>query len=104
MVGKAPRVRVIDLDFTNVEITFYAMRQSETEEVPFQGFVVEARSNHYTNDECYANTYYGSTRMMGEFHLKKSSFMAMAIMDIILLRKNLNPCGQRGYQGINGLD
>ena len=31
--------------------------------------------------------------MMGELHLKRSSFMATTIMHIILLRKNLNPCG-----------
>jgi hypothetical protein len=32
-------MKVIDIDFENVEITFYAKRISENKEVPYQGFV-----------------------------------------------------------------
>ncbi len=74
IVGKAPRVRVVDLDFKNVEITFYGMRQSETDDVSFQGFVVGARSKHYTDQECYANTYYGRFTYDGRVSFEKELF------------------------------
>jgi hypothetical protein len=51
-------MRVIDIDFENVEITFYAKRISENKEVSYQGFVAGARSKHYTDQECFADTYY----------------------------------------------
>ena len=37
--GSAPRIRVVDLDFNNTEITFYGKRVSESEEISYQGFV-----------------------------------------------------------------
>jgi hypothetical protein len=38
-------MRVIDIDFENVEITFYAKRISENKEVSYQGFVAGAEAN-----------------------------------------------------------
>jgi hypothetical protein len=54
ITGGAPRMRVPDIDFENVEITFYANRISEEEEISYQGFVAGARSKHYTNELCGA--------------------------------------------------
>ena len=48
--GSAPRIRVVDLDFNNTEITFYGKRVSESEEISYQGFVAGGRSKHYTDD------------------------------------------------------
>lgn len=40
-------MRVIDIDFENVEITFYAKRISENKEVSYQGFVAGANWTRY---------------------------------------------------------
>jgi hypothetical protein len=72
--GKAPRIRVVDFDFENVEITLYGKRISENEEISYQGFVVGARSKHYTDQECYANTYYGRFTYDGRVSFEKELF------------------------------
>jgi hypothetical protein len=74
ITGGAPRMRVPDLDFGNVEITFYAKRISEEEEISYQGFVAGARSKHYTNDLCGANTYYGRFTYDGRVSFEKELF------------------------------
>ena len=72
--GKAPRIRVVDFDFDNVEVTLYGKRISEDEEISYQGFVVGARSKHYTDQECYANTYYGRFTYDGRVSFEKELF------------------------------
>jgi hypothetical protein len=72
--GKAPRIRVVDFDFDNVEVTVYGKRISENEEISYQGFVVGARSKHYTDQECYANTYYGRFTYDGRVSFEKELF------------------------------
>jgi hypothetical protein len=74
ITGGAPRMRVPDLDFENVEITFYAKRISEEEEISYQGFVAGARSQHYTNALCGANTYYGRFTYDGRVSFEKELF------------------------------
>src|SRR5919106_2554172 len=74
ITGGAPRMRVPDIDFENVEITFYAKRISEEEEISYQGFVAGARSKHYTNDLCGANTYYGRFTYDGRVSFEKELF------------------------------
>ena len=74
--GNAPRMRVIDIDFENVEITFYAKRISENKEVSYQGFVAGARSKHYTDQECFADTYYGRMTYDGRISFEKELFHA----------------------------
>ena len=72
--GNAPRMRVINVDFENVEITFYAKRISEDQEISYQGFVAGARSKHYTNALCGANTYYGRFTYDGRVSFEKELF------------------------------
>ncbi|MGH9977399.1 MAG: hypothetical protein ACRD8Z_16445 [Nitrososphaeraceae archaeon] len=72
--GNAPRIRVVDFDSDNVEITLHGKRISENEEVSYQGFVVGARSKHYTDEECYANTYYGRFTYDGRISFEKELF------------------------------
>lgn len=72
--GDAPRFRIVDHDFENVNITFYAKRISEDRELSYQGFVVAARSKHYTNDECFANTYYARLTYDGRVSFEKELF------------------------------
>lgn len=74
ITGGDPRMRVPDIDFENVEITFYAKRISEEEEMSYQGFVDGARSKHYTNDLCGANTYYGRFTYDGRVSFEKELF------------------------------
>jgi hypothetical protein len=74
ITGGAPRMRVPDIDFENVEITFYAKRISEEEEISYQGFVAGARSKHYTNALCGANTYYGRFTYDGRVSFEKELF------------------------------
>jgi hypothetical protein len=74
ITGGAPRMRVPDINFENVEITFYAKRISEEEEISYQGFVAGARSKHYTNDLCGANTYYGRFTYDGRVSFEKELF------------------------------
>jgi hypothetical protein len=72
--GNAPRMRVINVDFENVEITFYAKRISEDQVISYQGFVAGARSKHYTNALCGANTYYGRFTYDGRVSFEKELF------------------------------
>ncbi|MGH9983978.1 MAG: hypothetical protein ACRD8W_08480 [Nitrososphaeraceae archaeon] len=72
--GSAPRIRVVDLDFNNTEITFYGKRVSESEEVSYQGFVAGGRSKHYTDDTCYANTLYSRFTYDGRVSFEKELF------------------------------
>jgi hypothetical protein len=73
ITGSAPRMRVSS-DFENVEITFYAKRISEDDEISYQGFVAGARSKHYTDALCGANTYYGRFTYDGRVSFEKELF------------------------------
>lgn len=59
MTGKTPRYYCY-LDHTNVEVTAYAKRGSETGYKSYQGMVIVARSRHrdYKDDYCQARGYY----------------------------------------------
>lgn len=72
--GDAPRFRIMMEDFKNVQISVYAKRISEDKEVSFQGFVIGARSKHYTDDLCGANTYYGRLTYDGRVSFQKELF------------------------------
>lgn len=74
LTGDAPRFRVVDRDFENVNATLYAMRINEDREISYQGFVIGARSKHYTDDECYANTYYARLTYDGRLSFEKELF------------------------------
>lgn len=58
--GDAPRYRILEPLVENVSITMDARRVSEEEDLAYQGFVIGARSQHYDDSECGANTYYAS--------------------------------------------
>jgi hypothetical protein len=58
--GDAPRYRILEPLIENVSITMDARRVSEDEDLAYQGFVIGARSQHYDDSECGANTYYAS--------------------------------------------
>jgi hypothetical protein len=73
ITGSAPRMRVSN-DFENVEVTFYAKRISEDDEISYQGFVAGARSKHYTDALCGANTYYGRFTYDGRVSFEKELF------------------------------
>jgi hypothetical protein len=68
-------MRVIDIDFENVEITFYAKRISENREVSYQGFVAGAEANTI-RIECFADTYYGRMTYDGRISFEKELFHA----------------------------
>lgn len=72
--GDAPRFRVLEPTFGNVSITVYAMRIAEEEDLSYQGFVIGARSQHYTDDTCGANTYYASVTYDGTARFEKELF------------------------------
>lgn len=72
--GDAPRFRVVEKDYRNVNVTLYAMRVDEDRELSYQGFVIGARSKHYTDDECYANTYYSRLTYDGRISFEKELF------------------------------
>lgn len=72
--GDAPRFRVVEKDYRNVNVTVYGMRIDEDRELSYQGFVIGARSKHYTNDECYANTYYARATYDGRISFEKELF------------------------------
>ena len=72
--GSSPRLRVFDIDFENVEITFYARRISEEQAISYQGFVAGARSKHFTDALCGANTYYGRFTYDGRVSFEKELF------------------------------
>lgn len=75
--GDSPRMYVYDnindLNWKNVEVTFYGMRISETQPKSSQGFVCGARSDHQDADEnpCNAHTYYGRLLYDGRVHFWK---------------------------------
>lgn len=73
LTGDAPRYRVLD-KFENVNITFSAKRIDEDRELSYQGFTVGARSQHYTDDTCLANTYYGRITYDGRVSFEKELF------------------------------
>jgi hypothetical protein len=72
--GDAPRFRVLEPLFDNVTITVDALRVSEDEDLAYQGFVIGARSQHYGDPECGANTYYGSVTYDGVARFEKELF------------------------------
>lgn len=74
--GETPRIYVLDKSkpkWTNVEITFYAKRISETNEISHQGFVAGARSEHQDADKnkCLGATYYGRFLYDGDISFQK---------------------------------
>lgn len=71
--GDAPRYRVLE-KFDNVNITMYARRISEANNVDFAGFVIGARSRHYTDAICGANTYYAQITYDGRISFEKELF------------------------------
>lgn len=73
LTGDAPRYRVLE-KFENVNATFYAMRIDEKKQLSYQGFVVGARSQHYTDRTCGANTYYASLTYDGRVSFQKELF------------------------------
>jgi hypothetical protein len=73
LTGDAPRYRVLD-KFENVNVTFYAKRIDEHKQLDYQGFVVGARSQHYTDRTCGANTYYASLTYDGRISFEKELF------------------------------
>jgi hypothetical protein len=72
--GDAPRFRVVERDYDNVNVTLYAMRINEDRPLSYQGFVIGARSKHYTDDPCYANTYYARLTYNGRVSFEKELF------------------------------
>lgn len=72
--GDAPRYRILEPLFDNVSITVDARRVSETEDLDYQGFVIGARSQHYNDNECGANTYYGSVTNDGYARFEKELY------------------------------
>lgn len=72
--GDAPRFRIVDRDYLNVNVTLYGMRVEEDRDVSSAGFVIGARSKHYTDDECYANTYYARATYDGRVSFEKELF------------------------------
>lgn len=73
LTGDAPRYRVLE-NFGNVNITVYARRVSEAQQLDFAGFQIGARSHHYTDATCGANTYYGQLTYDGRISLEKELF------------------------------
>ena len=74
LAGDAPRYRILEPKFDNVSITLDARRVSEEEELSYQGFVIGARSQHYDNSVCGANTYYASVTYDGRARFEKELF------------------------------
>lgn len=73
--GDAPRFRVVDRDYQNVNVTIYAMRINEDRSLPYQGFTIAARSKHYTDDECPpVSTYYARLTYDGRVSFEKELF------------------------------
>lgn len=72
--GDAPRFRVEDPLFQNVSVTIYALRVDEEEVLSYQGFVVGARSQHWSDETCGANTYYASVLYDGVVRFEKELF------------------------------
>jgi hypothetical protein len=73
LTGNAPRYRILDR-FENVNVTFYAKRVDEKKDVEFAGFVVGARSQHYSDATCGANTYYARLTYDGKVSFEKELF------------------------------
>lgn len=73
MTGNAPRYRILER-FENVNVSMYAKRVDEEKELPYQGFVIGARSQHYTDATCGANTYYASLTYDGRVSFEKELF------------------------------
>jgi hypothetical protein len=74
LLGDAPRFRILEPIFGNVSITVDALRESEEEDLAYQGFVIGARSQHYDDSECGANTYYASVTYDGLARFEKELF------------------------------
>lgn len=72
--GDAPRYRVLEPLFQNVSISVDAKRVSEEQDLDYAGFVIGARSQHYTDAACGANTYYGSITYEGFARFEKELF------------------------------
>lgn len=74
LTGDAPRYRVLDPKFENVNITFSAKRIDEDRDLSYQGFTIGARSQHETDDKCPVNTYYGRLTYDGRVSFEKELF------------------------------
>jgi hypothetical protein len=79
MSGSSPRMYVYDAPkikkWNNVEVTFYAMRVSETDLKSYQGFVAGTRSDHQdqsgANPNPCAHNYYGRMLYDGRMDFEK---------------------------------
>ena len=79
MSGSSPRMYIYDAakakKWNNVEVTFYAMRVSETEFKSYQGFVAGTRSDHQDQSEANPNpcahNYYGRMLYDGRMDFEK---------------------------------
>jgi len=73
--GNAPRYRVLE-NFHNVNVTVYMKRVSEEAQIDSAGIVIGARSHHYTDATCGANTLYGQLTYDGRVTFEKELFHA----------------------------
>ena len=73
LTGDAPRFRILH-DYENVNVTLFAKRVSEEKELDYQGIVVGARSQHYDDSACGANTYYARLTNNGKVSFEKELF------------------------------
>ena len=73
LTGFAPRYRVLE-NFQNVNVTVYAKRIEELKDLDFAGFQIGARSHHYADNTCGANTYYGQLTYDGRVSFEKELF------------------------------
>jgi hypothetical protein len=72
--GDAPRFRIEDPLFDNVSITIYGLRVAEEENLSYQGFTIAARSQHWSDETCNANTYYAAITYDGIARFEKELF------------------------------
>jgi hypothetical protein len=111
MEGESSRIYVYDTlmqkRWLNVEITFYAKRETESYFSSMQGFTVGSRSNHQSIADCPCNglTYYASAKYDGRLHFFKeivhgNSYGTSEQPQTICVTKNWwNPCHfiENGY-------
>ncbi|HET9357637.1 MAG TPA: hypothetical protein VFN98_06065, partial [Nitrososphaeraceae archaeon] len=70
------------------------------------GFVAGARSKHYTDQECFADTYYGRMTYDGRISFEKELFHTHGDTAQFLHLRNLNIYGLKavGFHQQSGLD
>jgi hypothetical protein len=73
LTGNAPRYRVLE-NFHNVIVTLYMKRVNEAHQIDSAGLVIGARSKHYTDYTCGADTYYAQLTNDGRVSFEKELF------------------------------